>query len=248
MTTQNYKTLAEELVTLLGLQNAPLAIGFAREAPAGIPAFDAAVPSPTADGRTGRVPAGCVFWMKAQDRTFTTAAEDHGNCSVGCVTHGLKTLEQVAGNADVACLVEAGWVTPEVFPKIPVVSNSPRYVTYGPLAQTNLEPDVVFLRLNGKQAMMLSDAVPEISFQGKPQCHIIPIAKEQGNVAISVGCMLSRVRTGMTSNEMTCAIPARQLGSVLERLRTACAADKAVAAYASDDSKRFGQYLSGAAG
>ncbi len=246
MANVNYKALTEELVGLLGLQNAPLAIGFAQEPPAGIPAYDTPMPTPTADGRTGRVPAGCVFWMKAQDRTFTTAAEDHGNCSVGCVTHGLKTLEDVAGNADVACLVDAGWVTPEMFPQIPVVKGSPRYVTYGPLAETTSEPDVVFLRMNAKQAMMLSDAIPEISFQGKPQCHIIPIAKEQNKVAISVGCMLSRVRTGMPGTEMTCAIPARQCDSVVVRLRAACAADKAVAAYASDDSRRFGQSLSGA--
>jgi uncharacterized protein (DUF169 family) len=102
----------------------------------------------------------------------------------------------------------------------------------------------VFLRLNAKQAMVLSDAVPDIFFPGKPQCHIIAIAKEQDQVAISVGCMLSRVRTGMPISEMTCAIPASRLQEVVEKLRGACAADKAVATHASDDAKRFGQYLS----
>ncbi|MGB5538889.1 MAG: DUF169 domain-containing protein [Gammaproteobacteria bacterium] len=244
MTTEDYKALASELSYILNLQTAPLAITFSQDAPDGIHAYDASMPAPTADGRTGRVPAGCVFWIKAQDRTFTTTAEDHGNCSVGCVTHGLKSLEAVANNSDVACLVDAGWVTPEMFPQIPVVKGSPRHVTYGPLFETSLEPDVVFLRLNAKQAMVLSDAVPEIAFQGKPQCHIIAIAKEQNQVAISVGCMLSRVRTGMAITEMTCAIPAQRLHEVVEKLRNACTADKAVASYASDDSKRFGQYLS----
>jgi len=243
MTTEDYKALASELSYILSLQTTPLAISFSQEAPDGIHRYDAPMPAPTDDGRTGRVPAGCVFWIKAQDRNFTTAAEDHGNCSVGCVTHGLKTLEQVANNSDIACLVDAGWVTAEVFPQIPVVKGTPRYVTYGPLYETSLEPDVVFLRLNAKQAMVLSDAVAEIAFQGKPQCHIIAIAKEQNQVAISVGCMLSRVRTGMATTEMTCAIPAKRLPEVVEKLRGACAADKAVAAYASDDSQRFGQYL-----
>jgi hypothetical protein len=55
--------------------------------------------------------------------------------------------------------------------------------------------------------------------------------------------MLSRVRTGMAITEMTCAIPAQRLPEVVEKLRVACTADKAVASYASDDSKRFGQYL-----
>ena len=83
------------------------------------------MPEPTADGRTGRVPAGCVFWVHALDRTFTTRPEDHGNCSVGSLTHGLIDLETAATRADVGALVEAGWVTPEVFPQIPVVAERP---------------------------------------------------------------------------------------------------------------------------
>lgn len=243
MTHVDYKALASELAYILALQNPPLAITFSKSAPERVAVFKEPMPAPTDDGRTGRVPAGCVFWIKAQDRTFSTTAEDHGNCSVGSVTHGLKTLEQVANNSDVKCLVEAGWVSPEVFPSIPMVKGNPTHVTYGPLYETSVEPNVVFLRLNAKQAMMLSDAIPEISFQGKPQCHIVAIAKEQNQVAISVGCMLSRVRTGMSNTEMTCAIPASRLHEVVEKLRTASGADKAVAAYASEDSKRFGSYL-----
>lgn len=235
----NWTALSVELDTLLKLQSSPLAITFSAEVPDGVNAFDSPMPEPTADGRTGRVPAGCVFWIEAGARTFTTEPADHANCSVGSLTHGLKTLEEVAGNSDVAALLESGWVTMDVVPRIPTVGQRPNFVTYGPLAQAPVEPDVVFLRLNPKQAMMLSDAVPDLRFEGKPQCHIIPIAKEQNEVAISVGCMLSRVRTGMSNNEMTCAIPARRLGEVVERLKTHAAADNAVAAYASRDAQRF---------
>ena len=98
------------------------------------------------------MPAGCVFWMKAADRTFGTVAEDHGNCSVGSLTHGFKTLEEVAGNSDVAALLESGWVTMDVVPQIPVVHEKPGAVTYGPLAETPVDPDVVFLRLNGRSS------------------------------------------------------------------------------------------------
>jgi len=47
----------------------------------------------------------------------------------------------------------------------------------------------------------------------------------------------------MANTEMTCAIPGKRLHEVVEKLRGACSADKAVASYAGDDSKRFGQYL-----
>ena len=177
--------------------------------------------------------------MKSADRTFSTVAEDHANCSVGSMTHGFKTLDDVAGNSDVAALLESGWVTLEVVPHIPVVTEQPGAVTYGPLAETPIDPDVVLLRVTGRQLMVLSDGLPELSMQGKPQCHIIAMAKEQGVAAASVGCQLSRVRTGMPNSEMTCAIPAGQLADVVERIEAAGQADLAVAGYAADDARRF---------
>jgi uncharacterized protein (DUF169 family) len=236
----NNKAMAASLTDLLSLQSPPLAITFTQDEPADVPRYEGAMPPATPDGRTGKVSAGCVFWMKAVDRTFRTCAEDHGNCSVGSLTHGFITLDVAATRADVKALVEACWVTPEVFPHIPTVKQRPQCVIYGPLADTRVDPDVVFLRLNGKQAMVLHDALPELRFEGKPQCHIIPIAKEQGQVALSVGCMLSRVRTGMPNTEMTCAIPGAKLAEVVERLKSTCGADKAVAAYAAEDARRFG--------
>ncbi len=238
---KNWNELASELNSLLKLQSPPLAITFSKDAPQGVPRFEGPVPDPGPDGRTGKVPAGCVFWVEAANKTFTTEPEDHGNCSVGSLTHGLKTLEEVAGNSDVAALLESGWVTMDVVPQIPTVSDRPNFITYGPLEEAGLDPDVVFLRLNAKQAMVLSDAVPGLRFEGKPQCHIIPMAKEQNQIAVSVGCMLSRVRTGMANSEMTCAIPAGRLAEVVESLKTTAVADTAVAAYASQDAHRFGR-------
>ena len=78
---------------------------------------------------------------------------------------------------------------------------------------------MVLIRVNGRQMMVLSDALPDLRVEGKPQCHIVAVAKEQGNVAASVGCALSRARTGMRPEEMTCAIPAQRLGEVVDKLQ-----------------------------
>ena len=48
-----------------------------------------------------------MFWMKAEGRSFSTVAEDHANCSVGSVTHGFRTLEEVGDKDDVGALVGA---------------------------------------------------------------------------------------------------------------------------------------------
>lgn len=238
-TTQDWQALSQRLMTSVGTDIAPIAITFSAERPDDVDAFEEPMPEAMPDGRTGRVPAGCVFWMKSADSTFSTVAEDHANCSVGSMTHGFKALDDVAGNSDVAALLESGWVTLEVVPQIPVVTEQPGAVTYGPLAETPIDPDVVLLRVTGRQLMVLSDGLPELSMQGKPQCHIIAMAKEQAVAAASVGCQLSRVRTAMPNSEMTCAIPAGQLADVVERIEAAGRADQLVAAYAADDARRF---------
>lgn len=236
----DWQTLDQRLREALGLSVPPIAITFrAKGQEAVAPAFAREMPAPTADGRTGRVAAGCVFWVEGADATFSTVAADHGNCSVGSVTHGFKTLEEVAGNADVAALLDCDWVTMEVVPQIPVVTQQPETVVYGPLADTPIDPDVVLLRVTGRQLMVLHDAMPGLRIEGKPQCHIVAIAKEQGEAAASVGCQLSRVRMGMPNAETTCAIPATQLSDVVEQVETAATADRAVAAYASEDMTRF---------
>ena len=228
-----------DLQELLGLAVPPVAIAFISHVPAGIERIQRTMPPRTADGRTGAVAASCVFWIEGTQGVFGTEAEDHGNCSVGSLTHGFKTIEEIAQNADVAALCETGWVTPEAVAKVAVVREKPTSIVYGPLRDMPVEPSVILLRLNGKQQMLLHDAWPGLCFEGKPQCHIIPIAKEGGEIAVSFGCMLSRVRTGMSNNEVTCAIPTSSVSLLIERLRAARAADNAVAAYAAEDSKRF---------
>jgi uncharacterized protein (DUF169 family) len=174
-------------------------------------------------------------------RTFSTEPEDHGNCSVGRYTHGLASLDEVAGNSDVEALLESGWVSPEAVGKIPSISVRPGSITYGPLADTpeSLDPDVVLLRVNGRQLMVLSDALPGLRIEGKPQCHIVAIAKEQRVPAASVGCALSRARTAMTPDEMTCALPTGDLERIVTDIEKTAQTDTVVARYAANDARRF---------
>lgn len=235
-----WSRLAEALQKSLHPSAPPIGITFSAEPPAGVAPYDAPMPPPTPDGRTGRVPAGCVFWMKGAERTFSTVPADHGNCSVGSMTHGLLTMEEAGGRSDVAALLESGWITEDMIPTIPVVRDRPGAITYGPLANTTVDPDVILVRLTAKSLMVLADALPGLRIEGKPQCHIIAAAKEQDEVVASVGCMLSRTRTGMSSGEVTCAIPSSRLEEVVKRLEATARADAAVASYAAEDARRFG--------
>jgi uncharacterized protein (DUF169 family) len=239
MAKTEYARLSQALVDLLGLGVPPIAIAFLSAVPANVPRLDGPMPPPTGDGRTGAAAASCVFWMMATGRAFTTVAADHGNCSVGGLTHGFKTLAEAAKGADIAGLVKADWVAAQAFPAITTISRKPGAVVYSPLATTLLDPDVVFLRLNGKQLMKVHAAYPNLRFEGKPQCHIVAIAKETGVPAASTGCALSRERTGMPDSEVTFAIPGHRLAEFIERLKAVQAADLRVAAYARKDATRF---------
>jgi uncharacterized protein (DUF169 family) len=82
--------------------------------------------------------------------------------------------------------------------------------------------------------MSLQGACPELSVVTKPQCQIVPLALE-GTIAVSPGCAVSRVRTGLPADELTCALPARELAGIVARLARSHAADAAVSAYADSD-------------
>jgi uncharacterized protein (DUF169 family) len=62
---------------------------------------------------------------------------------------------------------------------------------------------------------------------------------EFGEVAASVGCALSRARTGMRPEELTVAIPGVRLSTVVEAVERAAAVDTVVAKYAAEDARRF---------
>lgn len=238
--TQGWRSLSERLTVALKPLAPPLAISFlsdASTAPVARRAGEYA--EPNEKGRTGQVPAGCVFWIKGTTESFSTVAADHANCSVGSFTHGFLTLEEAASKDDVCAVLESGWVDVASVQALPRVSRKPEAVVYSPLAGAVVAPDVVFLRVNGFGLMTLKDAIPSLRIEGKPQCHIIAIAKEQGEAAASVGCALSRARTGMRPEEMTVAIPGARLTELVEAIESAVSLDRMMASYAAADAKRF---------
>ena len=230
---------AAELTGLLSLDFAPVAITFHRDVPNGATSFfDAPMTEPTEDGRTGRVPASCVFWVHGHETTFSTVVEDHGNCSVGQFTHGMVEAADILDKSDVGTLLEVGWVTLEAFGGVVSLDRAPSAVTYGPLAEADSTPDVVLLRLNPRQMMEIGDAI-DVELSGKPQCQILAKAANDGVIAVSWGCALSRARTGMGDDELTCAVPGHRIDELVTSLRDVCRADEAVIGYAEADKARF---------
>jgi uncharacterized protein (DUF169 family) len=215
--------LAERLTALLGLTQAPVAVSF------DLPAPDGASPA-------AAQPAGCCFWTPAQEQRLDTVAADHANCSVGSYTHGLIPLAQAATGADTTALVGSGWVAEADLMSAPALPFRPDSITYQPLAEAE-DPDVVLAQLSAAGLMTLLGAVPELTLARKPQCVIVPLAAA-GQVAVSPGCAVSRTRTGLPEEELTCAIPAQDLESIIERLEASTASDRIVSEFAAADMAR----------
>jgi uncharacterized protein (DUF169 family) len=214
--------LGEELARLLDLDHPPVAVTFHAK-------------GPTEELRTRPIPepAGCCFWAQAEHRRLHTTAVDHAHCSVGSYTHGLISLPEAAAARDTAALVGSGWVTEADLAGAPAVATAPAAITYDPLDEAQ-DADVVLIRLTASSLMALQGACPELSVVTKPQCQIVPLALE-GAIAVSPGCAVSRVRTGLPADELTCALPARSLDDIVVRLTRSLAADAAVSAFADDD-------------
>ena len=220
----NSAVLARRLSELLGLADAPVAVSF--DAP---PRADAATPVPAQ-------PAGCCFWAPSQQRRLETVAADHAHCSVGSYTHGLIPLEQAAAGADTAALVGSGWVGEADLMAAAALQFRPSSITYQPLVDAE-DPDVILARLSPTAMMTLLGAVPDLILARKPQCVIVPLA-HAGQVAVSPGCAVSRTRTNLPDDELTCAFPARELESLIEHLEASTAADRAVSEFAAADMER----------
>jgi uncharacterized protein (DUF169 family) len=231
--------VADALTDLLDLEHSPIAITVHDELPDdGVPRFDEPMSEPTEDGRSGRAAAPCVFWMHAHERTFDTLAEDHGNCSVGRFTHGFAEAADILDKSDVAALLDVGWVTMEAFGGVSAMARRPKGVRYGPLGAAQSEPDLVLLRVTPRQMMEINDAV-DVDWSGKPQCQILPRAAELGLISASMGCALSRARTGMGDDELTVAVPGDRVGELVGALQPVTMADAAVVGYARADLARF---------
>jgi uncharacterized protein (DUF169 family) len=219
---------AEQLARLLDLPHPPVAVTFIEAGDE--PTNPASEPIPAQ-------PAGCCFWEPAQRRTLNTRAEDHAHCSVGSYTHGLIPLEVAAAGEDTAALLGSGWVTEADLAAAPHLAFAPDTVRYEPAADAD-DPDVVLMRLTVTALMTLQGAWPALALVTKPQCQIVPLA-HAGASAVSPGCAVSRVRTGLPAGELTCALPARELSAIVEKLEHAVAADQAVGDFAADDRRQY---------
>ena len=203
------------LEQLLNLSSPPVAIAFVDAAPAGV----AHVPVVE--------PAGCGYWRRAaRGEVFYTVADDHKGCPVGAHTHNvpLSSAEQADLMRLVETMVGLQYLKMEEVPQIPTRGTPLRVAVYAPLNATAITPDVVLVRGNARQLMLLAEAAQAAGVagigpsMGRPTCAVIPQAVSSDKTASSFGCIGNRVYTAAPDDEAYFAIPGAQLRVIEEKL------------------------------
>jgi uncharacterized protein (DUF169 family) len=213
----NVTTQGHPLQTLLGLTWPPVAVTFQSSAPPGIPRVESAGPS------------GCTYWkLAAEGKVFYTEAADHYNCPIGSYTHGidLPAAQSQELQGLVGTMLQLAYLRQEEIPAIPRRDRPFGVMLYAPLAQAPFAADVVLVRGNAKQLMLIAEAATaaglshEGGLMGRPTCAMIPASMQAGRVTASLGCIGNRVYTGLGDDEFYAAIPGPQLPTLLEKLAT----------------------------
>jgi uncharacterized protein (DUF169 family) len=218
----------KKLQDSLGLKSAPVAITFRASAPANIPHV----------ARAGA--AGCSYWKKAAEgHTFYTEAADHYNCPIGAYTHNVDLpaaqMQQLQGV--VTTMVTLGYIRSEEVPGIPRRQEPFGVAIYEPLAQVADTPDVVLIRGNARQMMLLEEAsiaagvFGTAPLMGRPTCAAIPLVQATQKGVASLGCIGNRIYTELADDELYCALPGKKVAEVEDKLAAIISANNELAKY-----------------
>lgn len=194
-----------------------MAIAFVETAPAGV------------QHATAMEAAGCGYWRRAAEgEVFYTVGDDHKRCPVGAHTHNvtLSDAERDELMGLVGTMVGLQYLKMEEVPLIPTRKTPLKVAVYAPLDAAPLPPDVVLIRGNARQLMLLAEAAQSAGVagtgpaMGRPTCAVIPEAINADLTAASFGCVGNRVYTGAADTDAYFAIPGNRLADIERSLAT----------------------------
>lgn len=211
----NMRQQTDKLQELLRLRLPAVAIAFRPTAPPGVSRIN------------GAAPAGCSYWkLAAEGRVFYTEAVDHYNCPVGAHTHGIDLPADKQGELQglMGTMLELKYLREAEIPNIPRRTEQFGVAIYSPWALAPCDPDVVLVRCDARQLMLLAEATGAAGIGDaselmvRPTCAMIPATLQHTRATFSLGCIGNRVYTGLADDELYAAIPGCRMDKVLEHL------------------------------
>lgn len=235
----NCAHIAKLLSERLNLKRPPIGLAFLSEPPAGVKPY----PEP--------VPTACTFWKAAEKSLFYTTGEDHFNCPIGAITQGFNPPQEVMqqGMALIGQMGKIRYFDPAEVEHVPTVKKPHQVIVYGPLKDfQTITPDVAMVICSPFQAMLLSEAVGAVAWQGtdnaahlfgRPACAVIPSAMQDNATSASVGCMGARTFAEIGEDQLLVAIPAARLEDAERQLDVIAGANDEMRAFYANHKSRF---------
>ena len=193
-------------------------------------------------------PSACAFWkLAAEGNLFYAEASDHFGCAVGAYTLGaeLTEIQQQELQGLVTTMVDLSYLRAHEMPDLPRRSTPLRFATYAPLGLSPVLPDVVLVRANARQLMLLTEAAraagcfKNAAAMGRPACGIVPESVASSQVVFSLACVGNRVYTGLEDQEGYVAIPGHALEAICGQLAAIVEANESLAAFHAERQNQF---------
>jgi len=172
---------------------------------------------------------------------FFTEPADHFGCPVGAYTHGIDLPPEKVPELErtIGMMVQLEYIRTSEIPAIPRLKAAPGAIVYSRLANAPFDPDVVLVRGNAKQIMLLAEAATAAGVggsdtMGRPTCAALPAALGTGRGISSLGCIGNRVYMELADDEMYYVLPASKVGDLAVRLGVIVRANAALEAWHRD--------------
>jgi uncharacterized protein (DUF169 family) len=232
-----YNSNAAQMTNRLQLSSPPVALSFVKEPPAGVPAFE------------GQVPSACTFWREAEARLFYAPAEKHFNCPIGVMTMGLEMTSDVQQNlmTIVEMMCGAKYIGSGEPANIPSVKGEKAGIVYGPLADFPIEPELVLMWLNNRQAMLYNEAAGTCHWTGqgpahifgRPACAALPMALDASEATLSLGCLGMRTFTDVADDRLLAVLPGGKIAAFCDALESAVSANEQMGSFYREHKAKF---------
>lgn len=193
----SWKAIAEQLTNDLELNSPPVQISYLEEPPAGVAEHQ------------GTVPSVCTFFAEGRERPFYAGTKAHEECEIGAFVLGIAPEGKLGERlmATVGTMQKEGYLQPGEEGKIPRNATAPKFVAYGPLGSLPVPPTNVLFFARPKSAMLAMEAAHgPVPMNGRPMCAIVPTLNQGAPIAVSIGCIGSRVYTEMGDDQMVVGV------------------------------------------
>ena len=212
---EHLKDLSDQLTRDLGLTHPPVQVSYVDGPPAGLVEH------------AGGAPSVCTFFAEGTKGPFFAGLPAHASCEVGAFVLGMLPEGELGSrlNGTIEMMQREGYLAPGEEARIPRNSAPPKYVAYGPLGSVPVTPTTILLFASPRSAMLAFEAAgSNVPINGRPMCAINPILDQGAPVAMSFGCIGSRVFTQMSDGEMVVGVRGdylEQFAQTVSRLRAA---------------------------